>query len=106
MLNLAKYAAVAALAVGLGVAATKPASAWGDNWGYSCGDGCGYGYGAFGPFLYGFYPYPYGYDFTSPRGQAHDPAVPVGVRESISPARAGVRPCAGAGCGKPARPVR
>jgi hypothetical protein len=60
MLNLAKYAAVAALAAGLGVAATKPASAWGYIWGYSCGDGCGYGYGAFGPFPYGFYPY--GYD--------------------------------------------
>jgi hypothetical protein len=56
MLNLAKYAAVAALAVCLGVAATKPASAWG----YSCGDGCGCGYGAFGSFSYGFYPY--GYD--------------------------------------------
>jgi hypothetical protein len=110
MLNLAKYAAVAALAVGLGVAATKPASAWGYNWGYSCGDGCGYGYGAFGPFLYGFYPYPYpypyGYDFTSPRGQAHEPALPVSARESISPAHAGVRSCARAGCGKPARPVR
>jgi hypothetical protein len=60
MLNFAKYAAVAALAVCLGVAATKPASAWGYIWGYSCGDGCGYGYGAFGPFSYGFYPY--GYD--------------------------------------------
>jgi hypothetical protein len=59
MLNLAKYAAVAALAMGLGVAATKPASAWGYIWGYSCGDGCGYGYGAFGPFSYGFYPYGY-----------------------------------------------
>jgi len=60
MLNLAKYAAVAVLAVGLGVAATTPASAWGYLWGYSCGNGCGYGYGAFGPFPYGFYPY--GYD--------------------------------------------
>jgi hypothetical protein len=59
MLNLAKYAAVAALAMGLGVAATKPASAWGYFWGYSCADGCGYGYGAFGPFSYGFYPYGY-----------------------------------------------
>jgi hypothetical protein len=59
MLNLAKYAAVAALAGGLGVAATKPASAWGYTWGYSCGTGCGYGYGAFGPFPYGFYPYGY-----------------------------------------------
>jgi hypothetical protein len=102
MLNLAKFAAVAALAMGLGVAATKPASAWDYNWGYSCGDGCGYGYGAFGPFLYGFYPYPYGSDFTSPRGQAHEPEVRASVRESI----AGVRSCARAGCGKPARPVR
>jgi hypothetical protein len=59
MLKLAKYAAVAALAVGLGVAATKPAAAWSYLWGYSCGDGCGYGYGAFGPFPYGFYPYGY-----------------------------------------------
>ena len=33
MLNLAKYAAVAALVVGLDVAATKPASAWGDTGG-------------------------------------------------------------------------
>jgi hypothetical protein len=101
MFNLAKYAAVAALALGLGVAATKPASAWGYNWGYSCGDGCGYGYGAFGPFLYGFYPYPYGYDFTSPRGQAHEPAVPAS-----SPAHTGVRSCARAGCGKAAHPLR
>jgi hypothetical protein len=54
MLNLAKYAAVAALAGGLGIAAAEPASAWG--YGYNCGDGCGYGYGAFGPNAYGFYP--------------------------------------------------
>ena len=64
MLNLAKYAAVAALAVGPGLAATKPTSAWGYTWGYSCGGGCGYGYGAFGPFPYGFYPY--GYDGYRP----------------------------------------
>ena len=53
MLNLAKYAGMAALAVGLGVAATKPASAW--DYGPT-----GYGYG---PYVYGFaYPYPpYGY---------------------------------------------
>jgi hypothetical protein len=57
MSNLAKCAVAAALVVGLGVAATKPAAAWGYIWGYSCGDGCGYGYGAFGPFPYGFYPY-------------------------------------------------
>ena len=63
MLNVAKYAAVAALAAGLGVAA-KPPSAWGYTWGYSCGEGCGYGYGAFGPFPYGFYPY--GYDGYPP----------------------------------------
>ena|SRR5258708_7027826 len=54
MLNLAKYAAVAALAGGLGIVATEPASAWG--YGYNCGDGCGYGYGAFGPYAYGFRP--------------------------------------------------
>ena len=60
MLNLAKYATIAALAGGLGVAASEPASAWGYGY-YSCGDGCGYGYGAFGPYAYGFaYPY-YGY---------------------------------------------
>jgi hypothetical protein len=61
MLNLAKYGAVAALAGGLGIAATEPASAWG--YGYNCGDGCGYGYGAFGPYAYGSYPYygNYGY---------------------------------------------
>ena len=48
MLNLAKHAAVAALAGGLGIAAAEPASAWG-----------GYGYG--GPYAYGdSYPY-YGY---------------------------------------------
>jgi hypothetical protein len=50
MLNLAKYAGMAALAVGLAVAATKPVSAWG----YGPWD---YGYG---PYVYGFaYPYPY-----------------------------------------------
>src|SRR6266481_9477071 len=60
MLNLAKYATIAALAGGLGVAASEPASAWGYGY-YGCGDGCGYGYGAFGPYAYGFaYPY-YGY---------------------------------------------
>ena len=60
MLNLAKYTTIAALAGGLGVAASEPASAWGYGY-YSCGDGCGYGYGAFGPYAYGFaYPY-YGY---------------------------------------------
>src|SRR6267154_1685342 len=60
MLNLAKYATIAALAGGLGVAASEPASAWSYGY-YSCGDGCGYGYGAFGPYAYGFaYPY-YGY---------------------------------------------
>jgi hypothetical protein len=63
MLNLAKYAAVAVCAVGLGVAATKPASAWGSTWWYNCGDGCGYGYGAFWP-PFGFYPY--GYDGYQP----------------------------------------
>src|SRR5712671_7344622 len=60
MLNLAKYATIAALAGGLGVAASEPASAWGYGY-YGCGDSCGYGYGAFGPYAYGFaYPY-YGY---------------------------------------------
>src|SRR5712675_828502 len=60
MLNLAKYATIAALAGGLGVAASEPASAWGYGY-YSCGDGCGYGYGYYGyrPFYrhhyYGFY---------------------------------------------------
>jgi hypothetical protein len=107
MLNLAKYAAVAALAVGLSVAATKPASAWGyiwDIWGYSCGDGCGYGYGAFGPVPYGFYPYPYGgYDGTSVRGQAYVPEVPGSVRARISPAPSGARSCSKAGCGKSVR---
>jgi hypothetical protein len=63
MLNLAKYAAVAALVVGLDVAAAKPASAWGYTWWYNCGDGCGYGYGAFWP-PFGFYPY--GYDGYRP----------------------------------------
>jgi hypothetical protein len=97
MLNLAKCAAVAALAVGLGVAATKPASAWDYfSWGYSCGDGCGYGYGAFGPIPYGFYPY--GFDDTPPRGQAHEP--------EISPVPAGVRSCPKAGCRKSVRPAR
>jgi hypothetical protein len=101
MLNLAKYAAVAALAVSLGVAATKPASAWGyiwDVWGYTCGDGCGYGYGAFGPVPYGFYPYPYGYDGV--RGQA---SVPGSARARISPAPSGARSCSKTGCGKSAR---
>jgi hypothetical protein len=53
LMNLAKYAAVAAFVVGLGVAATEPASAW-DH---------GYGYG-YGSHAYGFaYPYygSYGY---------------------------------------------
>ena len=56
MLNPAKYAAVAALAGGLGIAAAEPASARGYR--YNCGDGCG-GYGAFGPYAYGFHPYGY-----------------------------------------------
>jgi hypothetical protein len=106
MLNLAKCAAAAALAVSLGVAATKPASAWGYIWGYSCGDGCGYGYGAFGPFLYGFYPYAYGDDAAALRGRVYEPELPLSVRGSISPAPAGVRSCARARCGKSARPVR
>jgi hypothetical protein len=41
MEDLAKYAAMVALAAGLGVAATKPAAAWGSDPTY------GYGYGAF-----------------------------------------------------------
>jgi hypothetical protein len=66
MLSLAKYGAVAALAGGLGIAATEPASAWG--YGYNCADGCGYGYGAFGPYSSGFYPYGYyGYRPFYPR---------------------------------------
>jgi hypothetical protein len=60
MLNLARYAAVAALAGGLGIAATVPASAWG---GYGYGGPYGYGYSypdyAYRPFYrhhyYGFY---------------------------------------------------
>jgi hypothetical protein len=55
MSNLAKYATIAALIVGLGVAATKPASAWG----YGYDPNYGYGYGAF-PDAYGF-AYPHGY---------------------------------------------
>jgi hypothetical protein len=106
MLNLAKCAAVAALVVGLGVAGTKPASAWGYTWGYSCGDGCGYGYGAFGPFPYGFYPYPYGDDGAALRGQAYEPEMPVSARGWLRPTPAGARPCPRAGCGKSARPVR
>jgi hypothetical protein len=103
MLNLAKCAAVAALAVGLGIAATKPASAWDLNWlftgwGYACGDGCGYGYGAFGPFPYG--PYPYSYDGTPVRGQAQ-PELPA---KAQAPRHA--RACPRAGCGKSAAPVR
>jgi hypothetical protein len=97
-LNVAKYAAVAALAVGLGVASAKPASAWDFSWwGYSCGDGCGYGYGAFGPIPYGFYPY--GYDGLPLRGQA--PEVPVKAQASRAPAD--VRSCPRAGCGKSVR---
>jgi hypothetical protein len=103
MLNLAKYAAVAALAVGLGIAATKPASAgdlnwWFTGWGYACGDGCGYGYGAFGPFPYG--PYPYGYDGSPVRGQAQ-PELPA---KAQAPRHA--RSCPRAGCGKSAAPLR
>jgi hypothetical protein len=104
MLNLAKYAAVAALAVGLGIAATQPASAWFtlwggySGWGYSCGDGCGYGYGAFGPFPYG--PYPYSYDGMPARAQAQ-PELPA---KAQAPRHA--RSCARAGCGKSAPPVR
>jgi hypothetical protein len=107
MLNLAKYAAIAALAVGLGIAATKPVSAWDytwwgfSGWGYSCGDGCGYGYGAFGPFPYG--PYPYGYDGTPVRGQAQA-ELPAKAQASSAPGH--VRSCARAGCGKSAPPVR
>ncbi len=66
MLNLTKYAAVAALATGLGVAATKSASAWSDDYddGYGIGpyaDGFTYPYTYYGyrpfhpPRLYGFY---------------------------------------------------
>jgi hypothetical protein len=52
MLKLAKYAAVAAVASGLGIVATEPASAWGSGYGY--GD---YGYN---PYAYGF-SRPYGH---------------------------------------------
>jgi len=89
MFNLAKYASVAALAVGLGVAGTKPASAWGDTWWYNCGDGCGYGYGAFWP-PFGFYPY--GYDGYRPSylpsypHHFYDPA-PARPRPPVPPVR-------------------
>jgi hypothetical protein len=66
MLNFAKYAAMATLAVGLAVAATKPASAWGSDPNY------GYGYGAFAsgyPEVYGMtYPDGYAYVMTYPGG--------------------------------------
>jgi hypothetical protein len=67
-MNPAKYAAVAAVAVGAGVAATKPASAWdfGDDPNY------GYGYGAFAsgyPEVYGMnYPDGYSYVMIYPGG--------------------------------------
>jgi hypothetical protein len=57
MLNLAKYAAVAAVAVGFAVAATEPASAWDQGYGYGYGphaDGFAYPY-------YGSYGYQHGY---------------------------------------------
>ena len=64
MLNLAKYAAVAALAGGLGIAATQPAAAWG---------AFGYGgpYGYYGP-SHHYYGYPpfyrhHYYGFYGPR---------------------------------------
>jgi hypothetical protein len=53
MLNLAKFTAVATIAVCLGVAATKPASAWDHGYGY-------------GPYVYGFaYPYYGSYGYRS-----------------------------------------
>jgi hypothetical protein len=57
LMNLAKYAAVAAVAVGFAVAATEPASAWDHGYGY-------------GPHAYGFahtygsYGYRHGYRRT------------------------------------------
>ena len=51
MLKLTKYAAMAALAVGLATAATEPASAWG--YGYYGGPEYGYGYAH----PYGYYGY-------------------------------------------------
>jgi len=99
MMNLAKCVAAAALAVGLGVAASKPASAWiYEPWGYSCGDGCGYGYGAFGPVPYGFYPY--GLDGPPVGGPLHQPEASAKAQASRA------RPCLRAECGKPARPAR
>jgi hypothetical protein len=51
LMNLAKYAAVAAVAVGVGVAAIKPASAWGSGYRYGP-----YAYGSADPY-YGSYGY-------------------------------------------------
>jgi hypothetical protein len=69
MLNLARYGTMAALAVGIATAATKPASAWGYG-GYD--PNYGYGYGAFAsgyPEVYGMtYPNGYAYLMTYPGG--------------------------------------
>jgi hypothetical protein len=73
MVDLAKYAAMAALAVGLGVAATKPAAAWGSDPTY------GYGYGAFAS------DYPEVYAFTYPNGYVYVMTYPGGYEESYRP---------------------
>jgi hypothetical protein len=71
MVNLVKYAAIAAFATGLGVATTKPASAWWGSWPPS-DPNYGYGWGAFAsgyPEVYGLtYPYGYGHVMTYPGG--------------------------------------
>ncbi|SRR6266566_1310898 len=73
MVNLAKYMAMAALAMDLGVAATKPAAAWGSDPTY------GYGYGAFAS------GYPEVYAFTYPDGYAYVMTYPGGYEESYRP---------------------
>jgi hypothetical protein len=75
MANLAKYAAMAALAMGPAVAATEPVAAWDSDPNY------GYGYGAFAsgyPQVYGFtYPDGYAYVMTYPGGYERSEVVPL-----------------------------
>jgi hypothetical protein len=71
MVNLVKYAAIAAFATGLGVATTKPASAW---WGSGPPSDPNYGYG-WGAFASG---YPEVYALTYPNGYGHVMTYPGG----------------------------
>ena len=74
---MAKYASMAAVAVGLAIAATEPASAWGYQ--YNNDPNYGYGYGAFAS------GYPEVYVMTYPNGYAYVMTYPGGYEASYRP---------------------